>query len=278
MGFELWEVLTAFTVALTLASILMWYSNIQPRQNQESYLWQNQEKNSLYNIWLRADYVQKKMTSSYIVQNIDGDCGENLIELEISKDANQSQIDDIQSLIGRSKTLESKISDNKSGLRSDPDFKSISSNLTQYLENVVKTQNNKLQVSQTLLDTQKLLSETCQNFYIIPESKNWLIDSLAEQIKSSSTDQAKLTLKDIKDIKDIYSKSEEPLDDEDREKLNSKFKAIWETDYQDLLDSSGLWEDKNSILDNLKNYEKWEKEYSLNKDYLITRSVYIWPD
>ncbi len=278
MGFELWEVLTAFTVALTLASILMWYSNIQPRQNQESYLWLNQEKNSLYNMWLQGDNIQKNISSSYVVQSIEGECGNNLNDLKITKEPHQEITENLEEVIGNSKNLTSKIDDSKIGLRSDPEISVISKDLTNYLEQFKTNQEDRFQLSQTLLDTQKMLSETCQTFYTLPASKSWLMDSLTEQIKDSPTEQAKALVEEIKSIKGVYNKSEDPLDDKDRSDLNVRFNAVWKVDYKDLLDSTALWESKNNIIDKLKDYEQWERGYTQNKDYLISKSVFIWPE
>jgi hypothetical protein len=66
LGFELWEVMTAFTIALTIASSLMWFSNLQPRNIQSEFVLQDQYKSSLYNLWVQTEHLKSQAKALYL--------------------------------------------------------------------------------------------------------------------------------------------------------------------------------------------------------------------
>lgn len=58
LDIEIWQILILITTVLSIASSLMWFSNLQPRSLEEEFVFLDRSKNTLYNLKQKFDADQ----------------------------------------------------------------------------------------------------------------------------------------------------------------------------------------------------------------------------
>jgi hypothetical protein len=266
LGFELWEVLTAFTVALTIASGLMWFSNLRPRQAQESYLWQNQHKNSLHVLWQRSEFETEKLSSYYSFSEVSGECGVNFNEISINQSRRDTYNDSLTDIKSKIRNIETKHDEKNIFIASDPKFIDLTESLRVYLNSRVTQNDKEYLLAKNLLATQKFLSQSCLGEYTFDLSQTAELDELLNQFNSEP---------EIPEHESFRSlKSEIEADSPNIEKVKSLTQDIFRIRYTDLTNLDTPIELREEFEEILESYELWEWEFVQGNEYLAQRSVY----
>jgi hypothetical protein len=281
LGFEMWEIFTAFTLALTLASILMWFSNIQPRHIQREFAWQDQNKNSLYNISLKVEAAQSQaeINFAYTPNKDQGSCFENEFKKTHSPIKN-ILINELNSLNTELLQIQKDSEGYHNYVEPSPTFEVLSTSLNDYILQVKKQQTVNQVLIQKDLELKKYLTQFCQSKYDRGLIDTDVFKDFKNTVDGSNFGNREMYIYSVNTIEDLLKqlKSEsEPVKVEVI--LDSLNKAITKIFSLELKrdDQAGKLE-TSDFTQKVKDYEAWQKKFLTQNQSLGKKTVFIFED
>jgi cell fate (sporulation/competence/biofilm development) regulator YlbF (YheA/YmcA/DUF963 family) len=280
LGFELWEVMTAFTIALTIASSLMWFSNLQPRNIQSEFTAQDQLKSSLYTLWTDTNNIQEQGSALYLPP-ASTECFSQFFEKSIDVQQAEDYIQSIEEVRAQNQTLGDQIDEVNNFVKGEPGLLEAQEVLDTYLSLFSSIENTKLTLAQITLQIQQTLSELCQNGWLMQENE---VDTLRElrnrlnTVEDASLREFDSALKNIiSELETIGTDLPETpaLTPEITQELNTQSIPVWSVSYQELYNQADLFQQEDRFLLALQDYETWQREFSESNSFLTARTVYI---
>lgn len=288
LGFELWEVLTAFTVALTLASGLIWFSNLQPKNNQEAFLLQTKSKAAVYTNWQQTKFERSQIPAFYTTADVTGPCLESILTKSIpTKNYDSRQNNWQQRLKNEEKNRDSLAKEN-AWLTSNPDYQSVQSSFVETLQAQIDYDRESYKLATGLLETQQLLAKKCQEGYTFTNPEISTLEEFKENLASINQAKAGQLLENLSFILDSITENsnslENPSDsnfkvlkpDVSLETMNGIVLKIIGFSYQDLSSLDSLLDKEQKLIEVLQEYETWEKSFITGNEYLQARTILIY--
>jgi hypothetical protein len=278
----MWEIFTAFTLALTLASILMWFSNLQPRQIQREFTWQDQNKNSLYNLSLKVEAVNSDPTisNSYIPSGDPGICFENGQKNIITGTEENSLIKDLNSLNTELYLILKASEEYRDYVQSSPSFEELATSLDDYITEIKNQHGANRLLIQKDIELKDYLSQLCQAKYDKELVDTSYFKDLRTLNNSSSFTNREMyiytanivenLLKELKEVNDPVSL--ETIVDSLNKAVTKMFTLELKSDTQ-----QGRLETTN-FAQKIKDYESWQKKFLIQNKNLSKKAVFIFED
>lgn len=278
LGFELWEILTAFTLALTLASFLLWSSGLEPRHIQEQFIWQEQAKNTLYNTALKMDKLNSsginalsKTSTSY--------CQLDSYNLQTDKTIYNEQKESIQAEQKTIDLIKQKSKENTAYTGSKTLFTELLKSYQEYLQKSKDILEKKLFVSEQVVVIKNSSPVICKPGQKLGEIPKTAFQELALE-KNSSNDKnleilAQSSSQILNFVMGIEDKSINELSIEKQEFLKTKYQNIWSV--QDILQVNFELpsSDRADILIALKKFEQWQLSFVQKEKRLDKKVVFV---
>jgi hypothetical protein len=171
LGFELWEVMTAFTIALTIASSLMWFSNLQPRNIQSEFVLQDQYKSSLYNLWVQTEHLKSQAKALYLPPEA-SQCYAGFANKDIQISEAEDYIQEIEALKIKNSEIGESIQKVDRFISPEISLQSVSTSFRGYLQTFVDGQNETLKLAKATLTSQQLVSQSCTQGWTLPPQRH----------------------------------------------------------------------------------------------------------
>lgn len=263
LGFEMWEILTAFTIALTLASILLWFSSLAPRHLEREFVWQEKNKNTLYNL-NKEVYFLNKTNPSFLSSNstIDSVC-----KLNTPQEINKESYFETQARFSNIKEGYQKIK---------VDFNNYNSYLVtkpNFLE-LIDVSESYISKSNAILEKKNYLSTIVQNLrnrtltLCSPENLEleklldfeFLVETL-EELKNFKVSEKEKVIEIISNLKAIAEKlkgySWSDVSEENKQIIINEYAQLWKLEAINF-DNSSLGNEYEEILKKFLEYENWQ--------------------
>ncbi|MEM1312072.1 MAG: hypothetical protein AAGF07_01250 [Patescibacteria group bacterium] len=274
IGFELWEVFTMLTVVLSLASSIMWYSNLQPRRIATELAVIESQKHILYNKYL----VIKHTIENPI--DIDVDLNRNCKSSEPSKQFNTLKWDEeLGKLTTHSQSIDLLKADLytiqiSSSVR-EKYLNNLMTSFKEYLDEAQDVLQNRYQLELNLVKSRSILSKACSLDYKPDLSIMYELGEVVRQLDNSQYSSLKFLNKDVSEFYDLYSLNKKN-DVESTNKMQKIYNQVFEIDYG-LSDVDGEILDKSeNLLFNFKSVESYEKSLLKMNSNLENKVVYIY--
>jgi predicted nuclease with TOPRIM domain len=254
LGFEIWELLMAFTITLTVASSILWFSSYRSRYVDEEFIWQDQAKTRLYNLSLRADHNINPSKSS---------CN-NLIKEDNLQDCKQK----ITEIRNEFDTLNNQIKENAVYLNPKPNLSELAIEYDKYFQAILSDLEKNVYISKKTIELQKSLTQSCEEKKAF---KTDLINELEGEIsKNEKTDSILKSLdKNAKKVK------EEDLTPENIEAKCVELKPFLELKDTSILIDYSSQKYFDSGYDLLSKYEDWQSQYTSQEPQTMSKVVFI---
>lgn len=281
LGFEMWEIFTAFTLALTLASILMWFSNLQPRHIQREFTWQDQNKNSLYNISLKVEAAQNEseVSISYTPNKDQGVCFES--ELKQTKSTlKNTLVDDLSELNNQLLQIQKESEDYHNYVEPTPSFTELSTSLNNYILKVKKQQSANQFLIQRDTELKKYLTLVCQSNYDVSQIDTSIFKDFKSIVSASSFANREMYIYSVNTVEDLFKQLKIETDpgkiqlglDSLNKAITKLFSLELKSDDQaDRLETSDFTQ-------KIKDYESWQKKFLAQNQNLGKKTVFIFED
>jgi hypothetical protein len=278
LGFELWEILTAFTLALTLASFLLWYSGLQPKHIQDQFIWQEQSKSTLYNSGLEMDKVNlsglkalPKAPTDYC-QTTESDFQTNKTTYNQNKEVLQIQQKNIQSIKEGAKT-------NTSYTGSQKSFGSLLKSYENYLDKTKTGLEKKLFISEQVANIRKAKGVFCTKDKKIETLPLTTFQELSLE-RGASSDKNLQALADnssdiLNAVKGLESKTLTEIEPEKQELLKTKYQTFWLIEDIDQVNLELPTNSRADILVAFKEFENWQADFVKKEKDLDKKVVFI---
>ena len=282
LGFEMWEIFTAFTLALTIASILMWFSNLQPRHIQREFTWQDQNKNSLYNISLKVEAAenQSAMTTAYTPSKSPGNCFENEFtksQMEMGLNTPESYLNEINENL---KQIQKDSESYHDYVEPNPNFDSLTKSLNYFIDDVKEQQRaNELLIKKDI-ELKVFLSKLCLNNYSVELIDTSIFNSFKELASDSNFTNKEIYLYTTKLITNSLGQLKENKDPQKIELFTSSLnKNIAELFALELKSDTSFGKLETSDFNRkIKDYEIWQKQFLAQNPSLGKKTVFIYQD
>jgi len=281
LGFEMWEIFSAFTLALTLASILMWFSNLQPRHIQREFAWQDQNKNSLYNISLKVEASQSESAISlaYIPNKDQGACFEN--EFKKSQPLIKNNlIDELNALNTELLQIQKDSEDYHNYVEPSPSFETLSTSLDDYILQVKKQQTSNKALIQKDIEFKKYLTQLCQSKYDTNLLDTGIFKDFKSTVNGSNFSNREMYIYTVNTLEDLLQQLKgegEPAKVEII--LDSLVKAITKIFSLELKSDNQAGKlETSDFTQKVKDYEAWQKKFLTQNQNLGKKTVFIFED
>jgi hypothetical protein len=245
--FETWEILTVFTIILTIASSLVWVSAFYPKNVENNFLWLERNKHKTYNIFLK---IQKLSLKPLLNKDIKSDeCYKQIIEINLETEDFQDKQNEIKNLQTEIAEIEKNKREQNLFGSFENNFNELLDNLDKYSEKTYKYQTETFNISQRLLTLKQSLSKVCSNFEENYPREKTVLQSLSQQILGNQNFQNNLNnlLNEFETNK--YSQEEIVA------KI-SQFMILQETSF---LQFEKLKPDQDSFISKIETFETWQK-------------------
>lgn len=278
LGFELWEILTAFTLALTLASFLLWSSGLEPRHIQEQFIWQEQAKNTLYNTALKMDKLNSSGINA-LSKTSTNYCQLDSYNLQTDKTIYNEQKESIQAEQKTIDLIKQKSKENTAYTGSKTLFTELLKSYEEYLQKSKDILEKKLFVSEQVVVIKNSSPLICKPGQKLREIPKTAFQELALE-KNSSNDKnleilAQSSSQILNFVMGIEDKSINELSIEKQEFLKTKYQNIWSV--QDILQVNFELpsSDRADILIALKKFEEWQLTFVQKEKGLDKKVVFV---
>ena len=278
LGFELWEILTAFTLALTLASMLLWFSSLQPKQIEDTFIRQDQAKNQLYNISIQLADINSVELRSVDLLPSDSVCSEIELKKDLDKTVYEKQKTRLNSI---NQDLDNILKEDllkNNSLNSTPKFSEIAESFRTDINESFGFLEKKLYLSGQIL----ILRET-RNSWCNPDSikiNSQIVDLFKEfnsELDNLKTDKSKILLKSTSEIEKIFTsvlENQNILSTEGKIKLVENYKSLWSLQsIQELTEFNKIQNSQSQ--GRIADYENWQKKYIQDNPKLKSKAIFV---
>jgi|GEM_PF-2865609 len=278
LGFELWEILTAFTLALTIASMLLWFSSLQPAHLQDEFIWHDQAKNQLYNISIKVNNINGSELRAFNLLPSDSVCSSLELNSDLEKTIYEKNKSNLSALNKDLDNIKNESKNRNNYLESTPKFTDVASSFTDEISKADEFLEKKLYISGRILELRKTRDSWCQESQVAVTKENLeLVDEINTELEKLTTKKSQELLTKTKEIKsDLENISKDPASftAEIKSRLVENYKSLWSlqsiqelTEFDKQNDSPGL----GRLID----YETWQKKFTENNPKLRSRIVFI---
>lgn len=278
LGFELWEILTAFTLALTLASMLLWFSSLQPGQIQDEFIWQDQAKNQLYNISVQVHNINGSELRAVSLLPSDSVCSNLELKSDLDKTLYEKQKNRLSSLNKDLDNIRNQANSRGGYLDSTPKFSEVAGGFSGEINQADGFLEKKLYISWQILELRKTRDNWCSdgNLKITKENLE-LFDEFNSELEKLTTKKSQELLINTKQIRlDLEAIYKEPASftPEIKNKLIENYKQLWSLQSIQELTEFDKTQDTQSR-GRLNDYETWQKKYTENNPKLRSKIVFV---
>jgi hypothetical protein len=276
LGFELWEVMTAFTIALTIASSLMWFSNLQPRNIQSEFVLQDQYKSSLYNLWVQTEHLKSQAKALYLPPEA-SQCYAGFANKDIQISEAEDYIQEIEALKIKNSEIGESIQKVDRFISPEISLQSVSTSFRGYLQTFVDGQNETLKLAKATLTSQQLVSQSCTQGWTLPPKDIVTLKANLMIIKDLGKANNLQDLDKLGDLifADSTAVEEVVWEESEKSQLEALSQSVWSLNYLDIRSQSKLLEQEDRLILNFKDYESWQKEFVSQNSFLAAKVVYI---
>jgi hypothetical protein len=278
LGFELWEILTAFTLALTLASFLLWSSGLQPRHIQEQFIWQEQAKNTLYNTALKMDKLNSSSINA-LSKTSTTYCQLDNYNLQTDKIIYNEQKESIQIEQKNLDLIKQRSKENTAHTGSKVLFEELVKSYDQYLQKSKDILEKKLFVSEQVIVIKNSSPVICNPDQKLRDLPTLAFQELALEKNSSDDKNLEILAQNSSEILNfamgLEEKSIAELPVEKQEFLKTKYQNIWSV--RDILKVNFELpsSDRADILIALKKFEDWQLSFVQKEKELDKKVVFV---
>jgi len=275
LDFELWEILTAFTLAFTLASVLIWFSTLQPKRLQNEFLSLEKNKNSLYNLATQVEEINTKK-SQLLFDEKTQSCLKDLKPDTVLDKKNQAGLQVLENSYNNIKLVNSQ---NTLTIEPQPSLKTIDENFINYLSTSKSLLNQNTQFNQQLSDFSQTLNSLCLDN---PElSGNYLFavsdfESILSTSNNPSLEPAKTSLNILKKtLLENNPTNSKKLSKEQIQGIIKEARIVVSLNAEDFINFETSQTAKDKLFISLKNLENWQKSYITKNPPLKEKVVFI---
>jgi hypothetical protein len=284
-GVEIWQLLTCLTIVLSVASSLMWFSNLQPYNSLVEFTWMDQAKSNMYNLYqkISKDHAETKnriLPSSVLTQS----CYKDVMGVELDTSGEEKMSDTLLNVQQQIESIRQEYPSKISHFRSYSDFIGLLDMLEDYKKQVNSHHQLQTNFAKATLDLQKSTSQVCTSK--LSEFQNSL-----NKFNKSLDEGKKLDLADYADWLNqseewgkitpalVESVQQKGLNSDETKNLITKFRTgfinIFGVRYDSAKIDEAVENKENGFLDQLQKMEDWQNQTSSKESYLQGKYVQL---
>jgi hypothetical protein len=279
LGFELWEILTAFTLALTVASMLLWFSSLQPGHTQDEFIWQDQAKNQLHNISMQVTDINGSELRAFSLLPSDTVCNDDLkLTTELDKKIYQTQKVKLNKLNLEIEDIKNQAQSKNIYVDSVPKLSEVAGGFSVQVKEADNFLEKKLYLSGQILELRTTRDNWCVDDDLkVGKQDLELFTNFNSELAKLDTKKSKNLLESTTDTKNILEKITDDntlFTPEIKAKLIENYKYLWSfQSIQELTEFNKIQNNQNN--GRLADYEVWQKKYLESNPKLRTKVVFI---
>ena len=285
VGMEIWQILTGITIVLSIASSLMWFSNIQPRSTLLEFVWLDQAKTKMYSQFDKLRNDNLNLIQNQIVKGtINQKCYQDVQSIELNLDPynqiNSSSLE-AQQTLEEIKTL---APDKLNSMRYDSDFDNFITSYDTYRSDVSKFYDNQIRFYKSTLDVQKQASLVCSSNSENLDKNLELLKNKIDVIKKSNSPRYTSWIESVDKFytnsKSFFSNIKSYNDDTNKleqlkTSLKSSFLQIYGIKFGIKSESEVFQKSEKNFVESVNRLETWQQNKSKSSSVLQSRYVVI---
>lgn len=282
-GFELWEILTMFTVVLTIASSIMWFNNLTPMNVQNDFLQVEKEKHFIFSKYYTFESTLNKKLNILPNQKLSTSCYTEILQTQLNSEPFDTSYDTIKSSLKYVQATTKNINYSKSSNLDEQVFSKLLNSYQNYLQGILNRLENQYIFERQILAIKKQTVKVCIAKQADTIGELNLLKKRLEDLQEFNFDQF-YSWKDnlsafISSIQYIYAsggENAEILKTSDYiDNLSQRYGNIFQIQYNFSKYQKAITTENADLENSLKQLEAWQKDFTVDKENYKGKIVYI---